>query len=539
MAQQNPYTTAFAGGQDKLSSLMPYLAPDLSVDQQQLNRRQQMAALLRQQGMEPSTGTEMVSGWAVKKPPMEYLNKIASALGGAYLQNKNDAEDAKLKQAYAQRLGFGEPTQSPQVAQETPGGMSVPSAPQPAQSGPSDKYAMGNLIKSLMIGDVGGQPAASAFWDDQKKTEAQKVNEYLGVDTANARQLELAKRLKDGTQALLPGQTNVLPNGSKLVAPNFETGVAGRFDGQGNPFASQIPGSLEVAANKAGMIKRQELGAADLFAVPTPVNTPNGPVAMTPAQQRSAANGGVDPAARQPWIGPEPKGAFSGDPTAILKSIQSIPDPAERAGALRAFQNQTGANTQPQGSATGMPLKDNPQIPEAAVKEQQSLLEKIGTVGSINADLGAVAKQIDSGKLKLGPVENIISQGKNALGSSDENSRNYATFKSTLEKLRNDSLRLNNGVQTEGDAQRAWNEVMTNINDSKYVSQRLAEIQKINYRAANLHKISIDTMRRNYSAPSLDTTPVFNQPPAVGSQGEFSDAEKERRYQAWKASQGK
>lgn len=513
----NPYTTGTAGGQDKLSALMPYLAPDLSIDQQQLNRRQQMAALLQQQGMQPDSPTEMVSGWAVKKPPTEYLNKIASALGGAYMQKQNDDDNAKLKSAYAKRLGFGEPTQSPQVAQETPGVMSVPSAPQPAQSGPSDKYAMGNLIKSLMIGDVGGQPAASAFWDDQKKTEAQKVNEYLGVDTANARQLELAKRLKDGTQALLPGQTNVMPNGSKLVAPNFETGVAGGFDGQGNPFASQIPGSLEVAANKAGMIKRQELGAADMFAVPTPVNTPNGPVAMTPAQQRSAANGGVDPAARQPWIGPEPKGAFSGDPTSILKSIQSIKDPAERAGALRAFQNQTGTNTQPQGAATGMPLKDNPQIPEAAVKEQQTLLEKIGTVGSINADLGAVAKQIDSGKLKLGPVENIISQGKNALGSSDENSRNYATFKSTLEKLRNDSLRLNNGVQTEGDAQRAWNEVMTNISDSKYVSQRLAEIQKINDRAANLHKISIDTMRRNYSAPSLDTAPVFNQPPAVGN----------------------
>ena len=132
--------------------------------------------------------------------------------------------------------------------------------------------------------------------------------------------------------------------------------------------------------------------------------------------------------------------------------------------------------------------KNVPKLPTSALKMQQEELDAVGTSASINADLAAMGQQIDSGKLQLGPVNNLLAKGKNLIGASDESSRNLATFQSTLEKLRNDSLRLNKGVQTEGDAQRAWNEMITNINDPKVVKQRLGEIQKINERAANLRR---------------------------------------------------
>jgi hypothetical protein len=151
-------------------------------------------------------------------------------------------------------------------------------------------------------------------------------------------------------------------------------------------------------------------------------------------------------------------------------------------------------------------------MPAAALKMQQEATDAIGTAAGINADLDAVNKQITDGKLTFGPVSNLISGAKNAVGLSDENSRNLASFKTNLEKLRNDSLRLNKGVQTDGDAQRAWNELFQNINDPEVVKQRLGEIKRINERAVQLRKMDIDNIRINYGHEPMDTSAYATQP---------------------------
>jgi len=155
-------------------------------------------------------------------------------------------------------------------------------------------------------------------------------------------------------------------------------------------------------------------------------------------------------------------------------------------------------------------------LPPAALKMQQEDLDAIGTASAINSDLAAVQAQIDSGKLEFGPMKNIGNLIKNKTGMSDEKSRNFASFKTTLEKLRNDSLRLNKGVQTDGDAQRAWNELFDNISDQGVVKQRLAEIQRINERAVNLRKMNVDSVRANYGKEPLDTEGYESQPSALG-----------------------
>jgi len=156
-------------------------------------------------------------------------------------------------------------------------------------------------------------------------------------------------------------------------------------------------------------------------------------------------------------------------------------------------------------------------LPVQALKLQNEELDTIGTLGGINADLNNVQQQIDNKKLKLGPVENLLSRAKNYTGMSDDNSRNFATFKSTLEKQRNDSLRLNKGVQTEGDAQRAWSEIFDNLNDGPLIKKRLAEIQAINQRGADLKKLNIDQIRANYGAEPMDYSNYNNRPAAIGN----------------------
>jgi hypothetical protein len=156
-------------------------------------------------------------------------------------------------------------------------------------------------------------------------------------------------------------------------------------------------------------------------------------------------------------------------------------------------------------------------LPPGALKMQQESLDAIGISSSINADLGGIAQQIEGGKLSFGPVDNLVSAGRNMAGISSEKSRNFASFKSTLERLRNESLRLNAGVQTDGDAQRAWNELFQNINDTELVKQRLGEIQNINKRGAELHQLRIDSVRSNYNAGPLDASAYKAQPAAVGA----------------------
>lgn len=127
-------------------------------------------------------------------------------------------------------------------------------------------------------------------------------------------------------------------------------------------------------------------------------------------------------------------------------------------------------------------------------KQVEGYYQEIAGLDNIDAELGRFAGMIESGALNLSPVSNTIGGVRNALGVSDENSRNLAEFRSTLERVRNDSLRLNSGVQTEGDAQRAWKELLDNVNDPRLVQQQLRRIQGINARARQFRQQRINTL---------------------------------------------
>lgn len=161
--------------------------------------------------------------------------------------------------------------------------------------------------------------------------------------------------------------------------------------------------------------------------------------------------------------------------------------------------------------------RGNDKLPTSALKMQQEEIDAIGTASTINADLGQFENMLDKGELKFGPIQNLESKARNFLGASTPESRNFASFRTNLERLRNESLRLNKGVQTDGDAQRAWSELFDNLNDPEVVRQRLGEIQRINERGAALRQMNVDMIRSNYGLDPLDTSNVRNQSPAFGN----------------------
>lgn len=139
-----------------------------------------------------------------------------------------------------------------------------------------------------------------------------------------------------------------------------------------------------------------------------------------------------------------------------------------------------------------------------ALNAENTDTQAIQGLTGINANLNKYTGQIDQGELKLGPVANPVNQFKNWAGMSDPRSRDYASFRAGLEKMRNDSLRLNKGVQTEGDAVRAWNELVSNLNDAALVKQRLSEIGQLNQQALQYHKRAVVSRRASQGASMID-----------------------------------
>jgi len=208
--------------------------------------------------------------------------------------------------------------------------------------------------------------------------------------------------------------------------------------------------------------------------------------------------------------------ANSQSPDSIASNFRQAAEGAANRAVQMRGQNLADARAKEKNTidASGNGYSTKP-LPPSALKLQNESLDALATSSNIDKDLGAIVDQIGNGDLKLGLTDNLIGQAKNWAGYSDKNSRNLGTFKATLEKLRNESLRLNKGVQTEGDAQRIWNELIANINDQEFVKQRLGQIRELNKRGAQLQKLQVDTIRSNFNAQPMDYTKYEGMPNAI------------------------
>lgn len=151
--------------------------------------------------------------------------------------------------------------------------------------------------------------------------------------------------------------------------------------------------------------------------------------------------------------------------------------------------------------------KTGPQLPQKGQAYENEGLEKIQIASNNNNDVAGIIDQIDNGQLDPGLLSNKYSEAKSWLGAvdpNDQNTRNYNSFLTTMERLRNESLRLNKGVQTDSDAQRAWAELFKNINDKTIVRDQLARISKLNERAAKQHAGLVRNNRKNYLGDSYE-----------------------------------
>lgn len=179
----------------------------------------------------------------------------------------------------------------------------------------------------------------------------------------------------------------------------------------------------------------------------------------------------------------------------------------------------------------------NKPLPVGALKLQQEALDALNAAQTISQKSQAIQQQLQTGDLDVGPIENLISGARNFAGMSSPNSINFQNLETDLEKIRNDSLRLNKGVQTEGDAIRAMNEVIKSKNDPKALAAAMQKLDAINQRGAQLQQMQIDTLRQNYNASPFNYEQMGALPSAVPAQPSGGAADRVRQHLASKGMQ--
>ncbi len=193
--------------------------------------------------------------------------------------------------------------------------------------------------------------------------------------------------------------------------------------------------------------------------------------------------------------------------------------PGQNTGFRDEVRGGVKGQVDPTGKWTPYPENAQPNrgLPDRLAQTEEEDIGALGTMSSTQADVTEIQRQIANGELDLSLIGNTANSVKNALGIGGEEGAKYATFKTTLEKLRNDSLLLAKGVQTEGDAQRAWNALFSSISDPKVVSAQLAKIAEINRRSAQLKATRIQQRRKERGLQPIDLSPYVNVPSAVSS----------------------
>jgi len=155
------------------------------------------------------------------------------------------------------------------------------------------------------------------------------------------------------------------------------------------------------------------------------------------------------------------------------------------------------------GSTQVKPMSDADQKAVAEAEGRLALLDN--TVGRAQTILG----QLDSGELNLNPLANASARVRNAVGASSPGSLNYDNLRNWAQEARNEILQSANGVQTEGDAVRALDVILSGSNDENVVRQAIQRYISSKQRTREVY--TRDIARR--SAPQGAASGVPPLPP--------------------------
>lgn len=153
---------------------------------------------------------------------------------------------------------------------------------------------------------------------------------------------------------------------------------------------------------------------------------------------------------------------------------------------------------------------------------QDAIVETEGaarTAGNIVADLNALYGQLDQGAFSMSGQSRLRYAAEQATNNASPEAQAYANFWSKIQEMRNEMLRLNKGTQTEGDAIRAMDELISGMGqyDDATVKLRLKAITEKYQRVQSDRLRDLEIRQRLNGIDNGVLGSVPQSVPAIGS----------------------
>lgn len=178
------------------------------------------------------------------------------------------------------------------------------------------------------------------------------------------------------------------------------------------------------------------------------------------------------------------------------------------------FGLQRGGQWNPGGKAAGGTLGDSSKpLPVGALKELLAVEDALGGTQVLGDIISKNQGRLRSGEVDVGPGARLLGGIRTSLNLAGQNDVNLSELNADKTKIVNESLRLNKGVQTEGDAQRAGQELMA-ANDRQTLLRAFDRLSEINARAVQLQQQKQNLINSNYGRTS-----TLGEPPAARGPG--------------------
>lgn len=163
-------------------------------------------------------------------------------------------------------------------------------------------------------------------------------------------------------------------------------------------------------------------------------------------------------------------------------------------------------------------------MPYAAVKDVNRLTEEINTAQNTQNKIEASLADIENGRLNLGVLDNIGHRIRNGLGLSSEQSQAFERLQSNIHNMANQVMMDAKGVQTEGDAERAYKTIIAaGLQDAAVVVKALKQLRDISVRTQKIKQGNIRYIQSNYGRTQQQPRAALQNTVPVQSSGKTYD----------------
>jgi hypothetical protein len=379
-----------------------------------------------------------------------------------------------------------------------------------------------NRQKAIQERDLRRQTEMEALAPQLIKTVPAQYEEVQGQPYS------IPKPAAEGAVAPEFGLQQVMPDPTRrLVTPEQRTidmAVVQRMAGLSKDPLSTLKTSAELvpALRKAGMLQTGQVDNPFTVWAQTATN----PQVQTLAKQyeKSYASGTIDPEKADKYseiLAKQEDSYINRQDTATARKLEADRQFALREQLIAGQISQQQFNREiAQGNlalrqqlAAG---KDQKVLPAGALKMEGENITAAYESANLASQVDSQIKSLINSKINFSPVKNVQLATASALGSTDPEVLAYNDFQQFKTKLVNDTLRLNKGTQTEGDAVRAANE-LTNARSTQDDIRSLQKIRDINAKAVAMQNQIVASRRRaggltedrGYTAPEQVPVPQF------------------------------